>query len=108
MQVKLDQPLDFIRQPDLIEFNIIHRNGANLIEAGSFSQNVKKNELAQIMEHNIYKSEPKSTKKETSKELFARAKTLKDKEEAEAKEKADADEKEKQRLANLEKKGEAL
>lgn len=99
-QVKLDSPLNFIRQKDLIEFYIIHENGANLIQAGSYKQNVKKSELDQIMQHNIYKSIPQKPK--TSKDLFAEAKLLKEKEESDVKAKAEKEaEDEKIRLANL-------
>lgn len=86
MQVKLDQPLDFIRKKDLIEFVIVHRNGANLIVAGDYSQNVKKSEIDQIMAHNILKVQvAEAAVKKTSKQLMAEAKELKLKEDADAK-----------------------
>lgn len=92
MQVKLDQPLSFIKQADLTEFVIYHRNGSNVIVAGSFSQMVKKSELDQIMAHNILKAQAPvvQEKPKTSKQLMAEAKALKEKEDADAKAQADA------------------
>lgn len=97
MQVKLDQPLDFIREKNLVDFIIVHRNGANLIVAGQFSQNVKTKEIEQIMAHNILK--PSQTPavpvvKKTSKQLFKEAeKAKKEEDELAAKEKVEVDEK---------------
>lgn len=95
MQVKLDKPLSFIREKDLLDFVIVHRNGANLIVAGQYSQNVKKNELDEIMRHNTLKANqaPQETPvKKTSKELFAEAKAAKKQEDDEAESKAKAEE----------------
>lgn len=104
MQVKLDHPLNFIREKDLVDFVIVHRNGANLIISGSFSQNVKQKELDEIMAHNtLNKTSEVPAVKKTSKQLFKEAEKLKKEEDAaEAAAKKKSEDEEKSRLASKE------
>lgn len=89
MQIKLSKELSFIRRPGLKEFYIEHRNGADLIVSGTYSQNIKASEKKQILDLNILSAQESAKpveKQKTSKQLFAEAKALKEKEEKEQQE----------------------
>lgn len=87
MQIKLAEPLSFIRQADLKNFYIEHRNGANLIVSGKYSQNIKASELELILSKNLLSGQAAAqvpAKPKTSKQLEKELKAAKAREDAEA------------------------
>ena len=49
MQIKLKQPLECIKKPGLLDFDIENRNGVFVLMAGKFKQLIKKSEYDLIM-----------------------------------------------------------
>lgn len=61
MKITLTQDLDFIHKKGVRECYIENVNGAILLKAGNFTQNLKKSELEKIMMHTVDRPVPAPT-----------------------------------------------
>ncbi len=94
MKIKLKKELNFIAQPGLIEFSLEKINGIHVIKEGSFKQNIKASEYAQIIDNQVSMVEKVNTEvKKTDSQLKAEKKAERAKKAAEKKAEAPKPEK---------------
>lgn len=59
MRIKLKQPMPFVQKKDLLEFDVVPKNGFYVLTSDQFKQNLKQSEFYQIM-----KTQPKKQREE--------------------------------------------